>query len=166
MSSPTRTVLGRLPIVPSGTRNQVPATPRKRKIPVPDRLLGVKQLTETLKDVKSKTRQRLGLSFDLQGELIRRLRQGYDSVLVAGTGYGKSVIFEGLAVLNKSKIVIVISPLKALERDQVHEAKKKGLDAVMVDEYTVCPDLWANLRQGRANLYYVTAVFAIVSKPW
>jgi superfamily II DNA helicase RecQ len=36
-----------------------------------------------------------------------------------GTGYGKSVIFEGLVALNKSKIVIVICPLKALERDQV-----------------------------------------------
>ncbi|KAJ6603335.1 hypothetical protein DFH09DRAFT_810277, partial [Mycena vulgaris] len=53
-----------------------------------------------------------------QGELIRRLRQGYDSLLVAGTGYGKNVIFEALTVLNNRKIVIVVCPLKALERDQ------------------------------------------------
>jgi superfamily II RNA helicase len=122
MSSPTKRVLGSLPVVPNGTRNQVPTTPRKRKTPVADRLLGVKQLTEKLQDVKSRTHQRLGLRFDLddwQGELIRHLREGYNSIMVAGTGYGKSVIFEGLAVLNKAKIVIVICPLKALERDQV-----------------------------------------------
>jgi superfamily II DNA helicase RecQ len=39
--------------------------------------------------------------------------------MVTGTGYGKSIIFEGLAALNKTKIVIVICPLKGLERDQV-----------------------------------------------
>jgi superfamily II RNA helicase len=115
-------MLGGLPTVPNGTRHHVPSTPRKRKTPAPDRLLGVKELKETLQEVKAKTRERLGLGFDLddwQGELIRRLRQGYDSLMIAGTGYGKSVIFEGLAALNKSKIVVVICPLKALERDQV-----------------------------------------------
>jgi superfamily II RNA helicase len=103
MSSPTRNVLGRLPVTPSGTRHRVPATPRKRKTPVSDRLLGIKALKETRQDVNNRVRKALGLGFDLdewQGELIRRLRQGYDSVLVAGTGYGKSVIFEGLAALN------------------------------------------------------------------
>jgi hypothetical protein len=43
-----------------------------------------------------KMAQRLGLNFDIddwQGELIRRLCQGYDSLLTAGTGYGKSIIF-------------------------------------------------------------------------
>lgn len=122
MSSPTRTVLGVLPVTPTGTRHRVPPTPRKRKTPAPDRLLGIKVKKETLQDVKTRTREKLGLQFDLddwQGELIRRLRQGYDSVMIAGTGYGKSVIFEGLAALNKAKVVIVVCPLKALERDQV-----------------------------------------------
>jgi superfamily II DNA helicase RecQ len=45
--------------------------------------------------------------------------QRYDSIFCAGTGYGKSLIFEGLAVLGGlRKLVIVISPLKALEHDQ------------------------------------------------
>jgi len=57
---------------------------------------------------------------DWQVHLIHRILQGYDSIFCAGTGYGKSLIFEGLAVLGgKGKLVIVISPLKALERDQV-----------------------------------------------
>lgn len=122
MSSPTRIVLGSLPLTPRGTRHRVPDTPRKRKKNPSDRLLGIKALKETLEDIKTRTRDRLKLEFDLddwQAELIRRLRQGYDSVMIAGTGYGKSVIFEGLAALNKGKSVIVICPLKALERDQV-----------------------------------------------
>ena len=87
MSSPPRTVLRTLPAVPNGTRHRVPATPRKHKTPAPDHLLGVKPLKETLQDIKKKTRERLKLNFDIddwQGELIRRLRQGYDSLTVAG----------------------------------------------------------------------------------
>ena len=44
----------------------------------------------------------LNLSYtpdDWQVHLIRRILQGYDSIFCAGTGYGKSLIFEGLAVL-------------------------------------------------------------------
>ncbi|KAJ6553795.1 hypothetical protein DFH09DRAFT_1085548 [Mycena vulgaris] len=102
---------GEIPIeattIPNGTRHRVPATPRKHKTPAPDRLLGVKPLKETLQEIKNKTRERLKLNFDVddwQGELIRRLRQGYDSLMIAGTGYGKSIIFEALAALNKSKV--------------------------------------------------------------
>ena len=57
-----------------------------------------------------------------QLELLSRLLRGFDAILCAGTGYGKSLIFEGLAVLaGKGKVIIVICPLKALERDQVSE---------------------------------------------
>jgi superfamily II DNA helicase RecQ len=53
------------------------------------------------------------------------------------TGYGKSLIFEGLAVLSgKGKLVIVISPLKALERDQAEQAMAKGIDALVINEDT------------------------------
>jgi ATP-dependent helicase YprA (DUF1998 family) len=84
-----------------------------------------------------------------QVHLIRRILQGYDSIFCAGTGYGKSLIFKGLAVLGGlKKLVIVISPLIALERDQVikssflvintlnlsfkaEHATEKGIDAVV-----------------------------------
>jgi hypothetical protein len=52
--------------------------------------------------------------------MVCEILQGY-TIFCAGTGYGNSLIFEGLAVLGgKEKLVIVISPLKALECDQVH----------------------------------------------
>lgn len=63
---------------------------------------------------------------DWQVELILRVLEGYDSILTAGTGCGKSLIFEGLAVMGtrvvpkyKIPLVVVICPRKALEYDQV-----------------------------------------------
>lgn len=41
---------------------------------------------------------------------------------LTGTGYRKSIVFEGLAAMQE-KAVIVICPLKALERDQVSKIK-------------------------------------------
>lgn len=100
-----------------------PGTPRRRKFPHAKRLQGIKPDPYTLAQIKTKLIAKLGLEFvpdDWQIQLISKIRQGYDSVFCAGTGYGKSLVFEGLASLGgKGKVVIVISPLKALERDQV-----------------------------------------------
>lgn len=57
---------------------------------------------------------------DWQIHLIIRILRGYDSIFLAGTGYGKSLIFEAVAALGGSKkVTIIICPLKALEADQV-----------------------------------------------
>lgn len=58
---------------------------------------------------------------DWQIHLIIRILRGFDSIFLAGTGYGKSLVFEAVAVLGgKKKATIIICPLKALEADQVH----------------------------------------------
>jgi hypothetical protein len=49
---------------------------------------------------------------DWQTYLIYRIAQGYDSIFVAGIGYGKGLIFEGLARFRDSKTVVVNCPLK------------------------------------------------------
>jgi ATP-dependent helicase YprA (DUF1998 family) len=103
-----------------------PETPRKRRDNLQQRLQGVKSRLPTNLSLQS-IPQKLIASFNLpytpddwQIHLIRRILQGYDSIFCAGTGYGKSLIFEALAVLGgPGKLVLVISPLKALERDQV-----------------------------------------------
>lgn len=103
-----------------------PETPRRRRENHQQRLQGVKSHLPANLSVQS-IQQRLIASFNLsytpddwQIHLIRRILQGYDSIFCAGTGYGKSLIFEALAVLGgPGKVVLVISPLKALERDQV-----------------------------------------------
>ena len=103
-----------------------PATPRQRKGNALQRLRGIKTRMPSnlsLNSIRTCLISQLSLSYtpdDWQVHLIRRILQGYDSIFCAGTGYGKSLIFEGLAVLGGAgKLVIVISPLKALERDQV-----------------------------------------------
>ena len=108
---------------------------------------------------------------DWQVHLIHRILQGYDSIFCAGTGYGKSLIFEGLAVLGgKGKLVIVISPLKALERDQVcsplfffgaalivfqaEQAIAKGIDALIINEDTTkTTGLWKHARTSATMVY-------------
>jgi ATP-dependent helicase YprA (DUF1998 family) len=104
-----------------------PQTPRRQKTTVSVRLQGIKTTMPknlSLASISRRLVSTLNLQYvpdDWQVHLIHRILQGYDSIFCAGTGYGKSLIFEGLAVLGgKGKLVIVISPLKALERDQVH----------------------------------------------
>jgi len=71
-------------------------------------LQGLNNRSETVKDVKERVTKRLKLYFaihDWQAQMIHRIRQGYDSILIAGTGYGKSLIFQGLAALDLRKTV-------------------------------------------------------------
>ena len=76
-------------------------------------------------------------------------------------------------------MVLVISPLKALEHDQaffffllvnksiqifywqVSEAQAKGLQAAMINKNTACADIWSCLCQGKDNLYYVSLEMAL-----
>jgi ATP-dependent helicase YprA (DUF1998 family) len=103
-----------------------PETPRRRKDNHQQRLQGVKSNLPadlSLESIQQRLINAFNLSYtpdDWQVHLIRRILQGYDSIFCAGTGYGKSLIFEALSVLGTpGKLVLVISPLKALERDQV-----------------------------------------------
>ncbi|KAH7903635.1 P-loop containing nucleoside triphosphate hydrolase protein [Hygrophoropsis aurantiaca] len=155
------------PTTPKGCRHRhFQQTPRHRKKPAAKTgsLHGIKPVKETAQDIKKKVTERLKLTFvmdDWQAHMIHRIYQGYDSILLAGTGYGKSLVFQGLAAMDKQKIVVVICPLKALERDQVAEAEAKGLRATMVNENTVSPEVWASLRQGKDHLYYVSPEMAL-----
>ena len=122
------------PSTPSRRKNQpaapvtptAPETPQQRKDNLSQRLRKINtslpsNLSLTL--IRSRLVSKLKLSYtldDWQVHLIQRILQGYDSIFCAGTGYGKSLVFEGLAVLGGNrKLVVVISPLKALEYDQV-----------------------------------------------
>jgi len=131
-----------------------PQTPRRRKITPSVRLQGIKTTMPSNLSLASISRRlvsTLKLQYkpdDWQVHLIHRILQGYDSIFCAGTGYGKSLIFEGLAVLGgKGKLVIVISPLKALERDQAEQAKTKGINALVINEDTTkTTGLWKHAR--------------------
>ncbi|KAJ7718342.1 P-loop containing nucleoside triphosphate hydrolase protein [Mycena metata] len=63
---------------------------------------------------------------------------GLDAVVIAGTGAGKTIPFMMPLLLDRSKFVLVISPLKILQEDQAKRFRKMGLKAAAVngDTYT------------------------------
>lgn len=149
------------------TTDPLQQSPRKRRPPVASRLPGINtELPSKLSiaDIKTELQSRLKLKYtpdDWQAHLILRLLQGYDSILVAGTGYGKSLIFEGLAVLGGYKVgrgrkplVILICPLKALEHDQAQQAAAKGLKSLVINEDTTrTRGVWDAARRTVEMLY-------------
>ncbi|KAJ7232271.1 hypothetical protein C8J57DRAFT_1533197 [Mycena rebaudengoi] len=115
-----------------------PGTPRRRSTKNATRLQGTSPAKMTIAQISARLITLLALTFipELwQPHIISRFLRGFDCIFLAGTGYGKSLIFEGLAVLGgKKKVVIVICSLKALERDQVEQARAKGINAVLINE--------------------------------
>ncbi|KAJ6453856.1 hypothetical protein DFH09DRAFT_1391360 [Mycena vulgaris] len=103
---------------------------------------------------------------DWQIHLIIRILRGYDSIFLAGTGYGKSLVFEAVAVLGgKNKVNIIICPLKALEADQVKQANKKGISAIEINEdNTSDASVWTKAEK-RAQLVYISPEMALSDLP-
>jgi bloom syndrome protein len=54
-----------------------------------------------------------------QLDVSEALILGLDAVVIAGTGVGKTIPFMMPLLLHRDKIVLVISPLKVLQDDQV-----------------------------------------------
>ena len=61
-----------------------------------------------------------------QEKIIRHTQKNYDQLVVLPTGSGKSICFQLPAIMSKG-ITIIISPLKSLIKDQVHNLRKKGI---------------------------------------
>ncbi|KAF9222259.1 hypothetical protein BS17DRAFT_708598, partial [Gyrodon lividus] len=61
---------------------------------------------------------------------------GVDSVVIAGTGAGKTLPFVMPLPHNKTKSIIIISPLKALQQDQKWRFRMMGISAIDVNDDT------------------------------
>lgn len=87
------------------------------------RFQGTRPTVMKLETLSAKPKSTLSLGFDPEAwqlTVIQRILQRYDVIFTAGTSYGKSLIFEGVAAMaGKKRVCIVVTPLKALERDQV-----------------------------------------------
>ncbi|KAJ7168072.1 P-loop containing nucleoside triphosphate hydrolase protein [Mycena crocata] len=70
---------------------------------------------------------------DWQVDMGEALALGLDCSLIAGTGAGKTMPFVMPLFLESEKIIIIISPLNALEVDQAARFCKMGLSAVAVN---------------------------------
>jgi ATP-dependent helicase YprA (DUF1998 family) len=57
--------------------------------------------------------------YEWQLDVAEALLLGLDSVVIAGTGSGKTIPFMLPLLLHPEKMVLILSPLKILQRDQV-----------------------------------------------
>src|SRR3954464_1984316 len=60
-----------------------------------------------------------------QAEAVQSVLEGRDTLAVMSTGYGKSAIYQ-LAALLIPGSTVVVSPLIALQRDQVEDLEREG----------------------------------------
>jgi superfamily II DNA helicase RecQ len=124
------------PTTPPSTAHPSPATltaastPRRRKTPQPapapetqapwpriKKRIPVQQLVDLTEKVFGYKPR------DWQLKVVLKILEGNDGMVIAGTGAGKSLIFGMLALAAElagtGGTVIVVSPLKALQLDQV-----------------------------------------------
>ncbi|KAJ7034223.1 P-loop containing nucleoside triphosphate hydrolase protein [Mycena alexandri] len=76
---------------------------------------------------------------DWQVDIGEALHLGLDCTLIASTGAGKTLPFVMPLFVESEKMIIIISPLNALEEDQAARFRKMGLSAVAVNG-----DTWSN----------------------
>ncbi|KAG8725212.1 hypothetical protein FRC09_006046 [Ceratobasidium sp. 395] len=83
-----------------------------------------------------------------QREGTARILDGIDVILTIATGSGKSTLFQLYALARLEQIVLVISPLKLLQRNMVFSIdKKKNLNALAINADTISA--------ARSNSHYI-----------
>ena len=78
-----------------------------------------------------------------------RIAEGKDTILIAPTGSGKTLVLPMPLTYHDKKISLVISPLHALETDQVKKMNAMEMHSLLVDSVElsnstikVCSTLW------------------------
>lgn len=94
----------------------------------------------------------------LQRQVFNKLLEGQSGLVVMPTGGGKSLLYQ-LWACDKSKLVLVISPLVALMQDQVDLARQAGLNATCINSTLSSQEREKRLKQiadKEINLIFVT----------
>ncbi|KAH7917095.1 P-loop containing nucleoside triphosphate hydrolase protein [Leucogyrophana mollusca] len=84
-----------------------------------------------------------------------------DCIILAGTGFGKTLPFVMPSFISKDTITIVLSPLKALEEDHVNQFCKMGVRAVAVNEDTYDQALHKQLQELHYQVIYASPEMVI-----
>ncbi|MDT7857969.1 RecQ family ATP-dependent DNA helicase [Rubrivirga sp. S365] len=93
-----------------------------------------------------------------QDEAVAAALAGRDVLAVLPTGGGKSLVYQVPAVVRPG-VVLVVSPLVALMRDQVDALARRGVPAVAVHgrlSPREADQVWTNAEFGRYRLVYLT----------
>lgn len=91
-----------------------------------------------------------------------------DLILIAKTGWGKSMIFQSIPALRKGGIALILMPLNLLEEDQVCNVPLARVGRRAVDTYSYCK-CWLiiliHIRQNQSARYLgVSHVFLMVKQ--
>lgn len=94
----------------------------------------------------------------MQGDAVRNVMSGGDTLVLFPTGKGKSLCYQ-LPAICMEGTAIVVSPLVALMRDQVEELKELGVAAAALWSEQLpaeMAEVKKRLRAGQVKLLYVT----------
>ncbi|KAJ8518979.1 hypothetical protein ONZ45_g4049 [Pleurotus djamor] len=87
-----------------------------------------------------------------QLDVSEALLLGLDSIVIAGTGAGKTMPFVLPLYSNPKKVVVIISPLNALEEDQAARFEKMGLRAIALNGETYNGEIHNEIELGKVQV--------------
>jgi ATP-dependent DNA helicase RecQ len=93
----------------------------------------------------------------LQDQAIRAALEGRDALVVLPTGGGKSLCFQAPALVQPG-LVVVVSPLISLMKDQVDGLRSNGVPAAMLASTQTVEErreVYQDLESGRLDLLYI-----------
>lgn len=70
---------------------------------------------------------------DFQLDAAVRVADGHDTILIAPTGSGKTLVLAMPLLYHSKKTSLVLSPLHALETDQVKKMNDAGIPSLLID---------------------------------
>lgn len=94
-----------------------------------------------------------------QHKPIKSLMNGNDTLVIAGTASGKSIIYQLPALLHEDHLTLVIEPTLSLIYNQVRSLQEHGIRADYIDHFRTKKDVNAILHSAKKNkltFLYVT----------
>ncbi|RAL42287.1 hypothetical protein DM860_012070 [Cuscuta australis] len=90
-----------------------------------------------------------------QKEVIDKISDGKDCLVVMATGSGKSLCYQVPPLITK-KVSVVISPLISLMQDQVMALKERGIKAEFLSSAQTNRSVQSNAESGQYDILYMT----------
>ncbi|MCD9644969.1 hypothetical protein HAX54_033597 [Datura stramonium] len=90
-----------------------------------------------------------------QKEIIEKILDGKDCLVVMATGSGKSLCYQVPPLISR-KTAVVISPLISLMQDQVMALKQKGIKADYLSSVQTDHGVQSNAELGHHDILYMT----------
>lgn len=93
-----------------------------------------------------------------QLKVINAILDGNDTMVIAPVSYGKSLLYQIPAVIQKDSMTIVIEPLLALIHDQVKKLQELGISAAYLDSTQSNherEEIIDNLHNGKIQILYL-----------